>query len=251
MGTRSYKSKVIACGDVIEFYEYENSILEGFSNSKSKGKGRSCEADIQEKVKNRELVLKRARRDLRRLINSNIHMYGVRSKFVTLTFKEHITDISQANYEWKKFRMRLEDYMSKYLRYVIVPEFTKIGRIHYHVVFFDLPYISNKKLQDIWGNGFVKINSIDKVDNVGAYVCKYMCKSDDDFANDKLLGKKCYFSSRKLYKPIEIKDKNRVDSLAAALPVSALTYESTFESEFNSVSYKQYNMARVKKEEVI
>jgi hypothetical protein len=255
MSARSYNSKVIACGDVIEIYEYRDSILEGFDNSKSKGKGRRCVADEVEQANNRELVLHRARRDLRRLINSNINMYSVKSKFVTLTFREHITTLEQANYEWKKFRQRLEDYLEKCIRYVVVPEFTKIGRVHYHVVFFDIPYIQNKKLQEIWGQGFVKINAIDDVDNVGAYVCKYMTKCEESEENsnkiDKLKGKKCYFSSRKLYKPIEIKQKDRVESLATALPASALTYENTFENEYNSVSYKQYNMKRVKIEDGI
>lgn len=255
---KSYNSKVIASGDIIEVYEYKNPILEGFDNSKSKGKGRKCVADDEEQLKNRELVLQRARRDLRRLINSNIHMYGVRSKFVTLTFREHVTTFNQANYEWKKFRQRLEDYLEKYIRYAVVPEFTKIGRIHFHVVFFDLPYIQNKKLQDIWGQGFVKINAIDNVDNVGAYVCKYMTKGEESeekesksIENDRLKGKKCYFSSRRLYKPIEIKQKDRVDSLATALPACALTYESNFENEYNSVSYKQYNMKKAEIEQVI
>lgn len=258
MCAKSYSKKVIACGDIIEVYEYALPILEDFDNSKSKGKGRRCTADEAEQIKNRELVLHRARRDLRRLINSNINMYGVGSKFVTLTFREHVTTFEQANYEWKKFRQRLEDYLEKYIRYVVVPEFTKIGRIHYHVVFFDIPYIQNKKLQDIWGQGYVKINAIENVDNVGAYVCKYMTKGEESeekeqnsIENDRLKGKKCYFSSRRLYKPVEIKEKDRVENLAVALPASALTYSSTFENEYNSVLYKQYNMNKADIEQVI
>jgi hypothetical protein len=54
-----------------------------------------------------------------------------------------------------------------------------------------------------------------------------------------------YFASRGLKKPVEIKEKDRVESLASSLPVSALTYSSTFENEYNSVLYRQYNIKKV------
>lgn len=253
MSIEVYKKKIIASGDIIEVYEYEKNVVSGFNNSKSKGKGRSCVADDEEQEKNRELVLHRARRDLRRLINSNVNMYGVSPKFVTLTFADEITDLKVANYEFKKFRQRLEDYCDKDILYVAVPEIQKerlenygVAVWHYHVVFFNLPFIRADKLSDIWKNGFIKVNRIDKVDNVGAYVCKYMTKD-----NKEMKGEKCYFSSRKLYKPIQIKEKERVENLVGALPLSALTYEDTYENEHNKTLYKQYNMKRVKIEEVI
>lgn len=243
MSVKSYNEKVVISGDIIEIYKYEKPIIEGFSNSKSKGQGRSSVADDEEKKANRQMVLTRARRDLRRLINSNIYEYGLDSKFLTLTFKEHITTFETANYEFKKFRQRLEYELRLKLKYVVVPEFTKQGRIHFHVVLFNVPYIKNSKLQDIWSNGFVKINRIDNVDNVGAYICKYMTKDNVD---ERLVGKKCYFSSRGLYKPIEIKQKEKVDEFADSLPAVALTYANTFENEYNTTSYKQYNMYHVK-----
>jgi len=248
-----YKKKIIVSGDILEVYEYEKNVVAGFKNSKSKGKGRSCVADIEEQEKNRELVLHRARRDLRRLINSNVNMYGVSPKFVTLTFSEDMEDFKKANYEFEKFIKRLNTYCDKSILYVVVPEIQKerlekygVAVWHYHVVFFNLPFIKANKLSNIWQNGFIKINRIDKVDNVGAYVCKYMTKD-----NKELKGQKCYFSSRKLYKPEQIKEKNRVENLVGALPVSALTFESTFENEHNKTLYKQYNMKRLKIEEVI
>lgn len=253
MSIEVYNKKIIASGSILEVYEYEKNIVSGFDNSKSKGKGRRCVADEEEQKKNRELVLMRARRDLRRLINSNIDMYGVEGKFVTLTFGDDMTDYKKANYEFKKFMQRLEDYTEKDLKYCAVPEIQKerlekYGQAvwHFHVIFFNLPYIRQKKLSDIWKNGFVFINRIDRVDNVGAYICKYMTKEGKDTK-----GIKSYFSSRNLYKPIEIKEKNRVETLASSLPASALTYESTYENDYNKTNYKQYNMNKVKIEEVV
>lgn len=92
------------------------------------------------------------------------------------------------------------------------------------------------KLSSIWGNGFIKVNSINDVDNVGAYVCKYMTKTDDE----RLLGRKMYFNSRNLNKPKEIKESSVVEALVGSLQKNSLTYMNTFENEYNSINYKQY-----------
>lgn len=230
----------MASGNIIEFYEYEKPILEGYSDTKKNSSGRSVSANEFEKEVNRKKVLSRARRDLRRLINSNVGMYaGFTSKFITLTFKENLQDFSAANYEFKKFRQRLENYFDKKLKYVVVPEFQKRGAIHYHVIFFNIPFIRNNVLSKIWNNGFVRINKIDNVDNVGAYICKYMTKDNDD---EKLIGKKCYFSSRGLYKPIQIKEKEKINNIVSSLPEYCQTYANTFENDYNKTSYVQYNL---------
>lgn len=100
----------------------------------------------------------------------------------------------------------------------------------------------------IWKNGYVKINRIDNVDNVGAYVCKYITKDNND---TRLEGEKMYFSSRGLKKPVEVKEKDRVETLASALPASACVYEAVFENEHNSVSYKQYNLNSLRSQKEI
>ena len=80
---------------------------------------------------------------------------------------------------------------------------------------FNAPYIKNNKLQEIWGNGFVKINNIDNVDNVGAYVSEYLRQAEKgqghNLEDDRLQGRKSYFSSKGLFKPIEITDKKIVE----------------------------------------
>lgn len=253
MAIEVYNKKVIASGDVIEIYEYEKNVISGFENSKSKGKGRKCVANDEEKLKNRELVLQRARRDLRRLINSNINMYGLDGKFVTLTFSEDITDYKTANRHFSKFIQRLEYYTEKDLKYCAVPEIQKerlekMGQAvwHFHAIFFNLPFIRQNKLLEIWQNGFVFINRIDRVDNVGAYICKYMTKEGKDTK-----GIKSYFSSRNLYKPIEIKNKELIENLANSLPADSLVYQNTYENEYNKTLYTQYNMKRAKIEDVV
>jgi len=230
----SYDKKAVIAGNQIEIYEYEKSVIYGYSDSKKGSRGRQSIASDEDKEINREKVFKRARTNLRRLINSNIESD---SKFLTLTFKDNITDLNFANNEFKKFIKRLNYHFSIKLKYSCVIEFQKRGAIHYHVVLYNLNgKVDLNKLSEIWGNGFIKLNRIKGVDNVGAYVCKYMTKSEDD----RLKGKKMYFNSRNLNKPTEIKEPELVDTLVGSLQAQAPKYENTFTNEYNSINYKQY-----------
>ncbi|WP_235341175.1 rolling circle replication-associated protein, partial [Anoxybacillus thermarum] len=192
--------------------------------------------------KNRADALQRARKNLRRLINANVDAWAERVKFFTLTFKENVQDIKMANYEFKKFRQRLEYHLELKLKYVAVIECQKRGAIHYHMVTFNMPYVPHADLERIWGHGFVKVNAIDEVDNVGAYVTKYMTKDNDD---ERLKGEKCYFSSRGLIKPAEeIIKKEDLNAMREALSPNKV-YENTFDSEhLGLINYQQYNLKR-------
>ena len=241
MCSMSYISKVVISGDILEFYNYSVPILEGYIEKKKGSSGRQAIADEKDKKINREKVLSRARRDLRRLINTNIRDI---SKFMTLTFADNIQDFDVANYEFKKFIQRLSYELHTKVEYVCVPEFQKRGAIHYHVLMFNVPYIASKRLRELWGQGFIRINKIDSVTNVGAYICKYMQKDFD--TDDRLMGKKCYFSSRKLEKPVVIKDKDLVKSVEDSMQSQLPTYENTFKNDYNTTQYRQYNMKNTK-----
>lgn len=238
------QSKVIISGDIVEVYEYERGYGKGYEPNNPDG--RRSEASEEDKEVNREKVLSRARKTVRRLINANMNQYGkdFTAKFLTLTFAEHVTDIKTANYEFTKFikRMNYEILGSKKadMRYVGVIEFTKIGRIHYHVVIFNIPYTKADKIAKIWGNGFIKVNRIENVDNVGAYVCKYMTKSNSD-----LVSEKSYFTSRNLFRPTEITDKKIVENVRNSLQSNKKTYESQFRNDqLGNITYQQYNIRR-------
>ena len=100
-----YDKKIVISGDVIEVYRYSLPVEYGFEDVKKVGRrGDGRPLDDETKFRNREKVLGRARRDLRRLINSNM-CDG--AKFLTLTFRENVIDLKMANYEFKKFRRRL------------------------------------------------------------------------------------------------------------------------------------------------
>lgn len=254
---RVYK-KIVQSGDVIEIYEYERGYLKGYelTHSEREKTGRKKGEISSNYEEHRKQVLQRAKKNLRRLINANVGQYGEEftAKFLTLTFKDNVTDLDKANYEFKKFIKRLNYYCfgtkKANLKYTCVVEFQKRGAIHYHVIIYNMPYVKANYIAKVWGNGFIKINKIDDVDNVGAYVAEYLGDAEKgqghDVEDDRLQGKKSYFSSRGLFKPIEITNKEVVEQVATALPEEYLTYSATFENEnLGNITYKQYNLKKL------
>lgn len=251
---RVYK-KIIYSGDVVEIYEYDKGYLKGYENNNA-DTGRKSDYKSENYEEHRKQVLQRAKKNLRRLINANVGQYGKEftAKFLTLTFKDNVKDLDKANYEFKKFIQRLNYYCfgvkKNNLKYTCVVEFQKRGAIHYHVIIYNMPYVKANDISNVWGNGFIKINRIDDIDNVGAYVSEYLGEAEKgqghDIEDDRLKGKKSYFSSRGLYKPIEITDKKIVETVAAALPIENLTYTADFENEhLGNITYKQYNLKKL------
>ena len=232
----SYNKKIIISGNIMEVYLYDKDVIYGYKDNRKMSCGRSVSASDENKDINRDKVLQRARRDLRRIINSNCEKY---SKFVTLTFADNVDDLDYCNNEFKKFVKRLNYHYKIKLKYSAVIEFQKRGALHYHCIFYNLTQkLDVKKLSELWGNGFIKINKIDNVDNVGAYICKYMTKSDDD----RLCGRKMYFNSRNLNKPQEITNEKDVEALLNSLHRESITYSNIFSNDYNTITYLQCNL---------
>ena len=244
-GVEAYNKKIIVSGNIVEVYDYEKTMFKGKNSS-----GGRHHTDSENSEKNREITLNRARKDIRRLINSNVGKYGEMAKFITLTFADNITDVEVANYEFKKFIQRLnyDVFNSKkaILKYTVVPEVQKRGAIHYHCVFYNMPYVKHAKLRELWDygdeveKGSVNVKKIEHVDNIGAYVCKYLTKD----TSTAFEGKKSYFNSRGLYKPEEIYKEKEVTSFCDKLTTSnefKNTYNSSYSNDYTGkIEYQQY-----------
>jgi len=130
--------------------------------------------------------------------------------FLTLTFGEEIKDLKTANRIYSKFiqryNYRLFKTKDKILQYIAVPEFQENGRVHYHCLFFNLPF--NPKnydiAQEVWGNGFIYMKAVSDKNTSGLakYMSKYLIKNCDDI---RLFKKRKYFPSAKLLRPIILK----------------------------------------------
>lgn len=242
--------RIVKSGHIVEVYQYQHSQLYDDRETMRKG-GRhqaGSEKAVERKDEYRASVNYKAREKVRRLISAN---FGAGNLFITLTFKENMQDLEVANYELKKFVQKMKRKQKDFV-HVTVVEFQKRGAVHYHMVCnFELTWQNEKDLQEkertlakIWGNGFVDIKPISHVDNVGAYVVKYMTKENGD---SRLDGQKRYFFSRNLIQPIELKGRDSLtmlDSLEGVPPVFTSEYYNEFLGETH---YREYNGERYKK----
>jgi len=250
-----YQVKYVISGSVIERYTYEKNQFVGFEPKNKNGKN----SNGLKSDENRGISLGRARKIVMRTINSNQCL----NKFLTLTFEENITDLNYSNNELKKWIKRVNYQVFKTkkseMRYVAVIEFQKRGAVHYHIL-CNLPYIDVNSLAETWGHGFIKLNRIkgdkkrfgsDECDNVGAYVCKYMTKDNDD---ERLKGRKSYLMSQNLDKPQEIyvgiNEKDLLEQVYGLEPfwyckLNETNYSSAYTNDFTgTVLYNQFNLKR-------
>lgn len=134
-------------------------------------------------LKRKQKHYEEMRWEIARLVDCN---FDNDTKFMTLTFKDNNGNVKETNNEFSKFIRRLNYHLystkKQKLKYLAVWEKQKRGAIHYHVIFFDFPYIRNNELRAIWGHGFVKINliDVDSKENRGRYVSKYFSKDVEE-----------------------------------------------------------------------
>lgn len=137
--------------------------------------------------------------------------------FVTLTFDDKFIANSYSHEQVTKYLHRWLDnqkHLNPNMRYILVPELHKSGRIHFHGVFSDVPnWILEKarskksgRLLRINGSsiynlvnyklGFTTVSTVKNIDAVSHYISKYITK---ELLN--LHNKKNYWHSKNLVKP--------------------------------------------------
>lgn len=260
MRTANYTTtKIVAAGQVIRVTRYlsaplaygfkrkKEDLIEGMPSRAERRRNAkkaywAPDRVIQEREDNRRRSMFASASRLRDSVNANVWQYKDKKGrpfipvFVTLTFRKEIRDIKSANDIFTLFIKRLNFFIGKdkkaQLRYINVIEFqdkNRNGVIHYHTLFFNLPFIYKKKLEGIWDQGFVKIKKVDKIKNLSGYMSKYMVKGFDD---PRLDGKKRYFPSRDLIKPTVIRDELVAKAVIFQLPEDKLVKKREFESEY-------------------
>lgn len=116
----------------------------------------------------------------RNLINANVTDVS-HVRWCTLTYAENMTDTKRLHDDFRKFVMRMKTFCKSNkldtFEYIAMMEPQGRGAWHVHLLLIFpkmAPYIANADLSKIWGHGFVKINALDNVDNVGAYLTAYL-----------------------------------------------------------------------------
>jgi hypothetical protein len=174
------------------------------SNKNKKQKQEQEQKKKKNSSENFSFSLYRTKKILRKIIlNQNFE----KTSFLTLTFRENVTDLDVAKYEFQKFIKRLNYFLystkKSQIKYIAVPERQTRGAWHFHILLFDVPFILNDDVSKIWKNGFIKINQI-KVNNmmdVFRYISKYISKQFDE--GQKHL--KRFLSSQGFFKGYELK----------------------------------------------
>lgn len=138
--------------------------------------------------------LRQTFKKLRYLINNNF-VGRSNELFLTLTYAENMTDTKRLYKDLDKFnkRMKYRYRNETTLDYLHVVEPQKRGAWHIHSLIrfneLEKAFIPNAELARLWGHGFVKIESIKNVDNVGAYLSAYLAdlELDSDTASVAVL----------------------------------------------------------------
>ncbi len=244
-----YNDKIILSGKELEHYHYKDKpILKGYRRRKRRVATKRTAKKEMTAVEQREKTkfsVNRTRTQIRRIVNSNYKL----NKFLTLTSR--ITDIGESNRCFNLFVQKMKDRFPEF-QYFAVPEFQKDvdfngvakengGAVHYHLI-CNLRYIKQKKLEKIWGHGFVWIKRIDRVKNLGAYLCKYLQK---EMFDKRMFGKKKFFCSQDLARPIDVVGETAKTFLADGKENLKLIRESEYENEYRGrVEHKLYNFKK-------
>lgn len=224
--------KVIISGPKVEVFEFEKGLPHGFQ-----GRGGRPRNVSKPNAHQRKQTLNKARKTIQRLSFAN---FDTHDKFITLTFADAPPSLKQANADFKQFIQKLR-YRFADFRYLAVLQFqdkNDRGAVHYHLL-TDLPYIDQVELAALWGHGFVKINSIRQVENVGEYVTSHL--TDDPF-DTRLHSHKMFFTSRNLKKPVIVRGmeaKEIADGLKTKKEVSAMYYHSEY---FGQINITEFNL---------
>lgn len=274
--------KVVKSGNILEIYEFEKAVDYGVRekgwNERYDTERNYCMSieKIQKmRLESRQRSAQHSKSVLKQIINANSGQWKdgggklFMPIFLTLTFGKDITtgdkiDVQKCNRLFSKFKQRLDYEITKtkgsYLKYVAVIEFQKDtdfygkkkkfgGRVHYHILIFNLPFMENiyDKMNKIWGEGFIIVKPIDQVKNIASYVCKYMTKSR---ADERLCREKIYFTSRGLKKPKKTFDEDIIDLILQSIPSSIEPYEREIENEAcKKIIYRRYDLAQYKEEQ--
>lgn len=115
-------------------------------------------------------------------------------------------------------------------------------------------YISNSELNRIWSHGFVKVNRLKDIDNIGAYVSAYLINIKDGEKSKKGArlhlyppGHQLFRYSKGILKPVS--EYMTYDEAKKIVSSDKLTYTNTLkittDNNFqNTIHYEYYNNKR-------
>lgn len=194
-------AKIIQSGDLLELYEYEKEPTPKKPNTKRSKRYKKYKSDRH---------IARAVANFRRKVRATLQL-GT-PYLLTLTMGD-IVDIGVAFKLYTQFGARLRRVYGKEIAWITVPEFQKRGAVHFHILIWNLSHEAylternTRRIQNLWGYGYVDIASTDGSPKLSGYLAKYMSKAMHD---DRLFGKKAYSCSRNTLRSVSINSQTAV-----------------------------------------
>ena len=160
---------------------------------------------------------KQTMKKLRRLVAHNF-TGGDNQLWITLTYREHITNPQEVYRDFKSFIRRIRTNFGQ-VEYIAVIEPQASGRWHLHVLMKNETTLSipNNVLSALWKQGFTKTKRLKRADKVGNYLIAYLSNlqiGDKDSQSKATVkgarlymypkGIRIYRTSRGIEKPLEI-----------------------------------------------
>lgn len=236
----SYNYKIKITGDFAQAILYDEPILTGYErkHTPQRKEGRTMA---------NEQNVKRARKNVYDLVNCNITEY---SKMITLTYAETMLDYDKLYLDYKRFieSLKRKGYTFPYL--AITEHQTKRGKkegnagsLHVHAVLFTDEYIPFKEIKASWGKrGSVHVEKLDRAENKGAYVAKYITK--ETMPPDK----KAYRTSRNIKRPVY--KTGLGDELDIISIVNARDYSFVSQAQYTKINGVNQDTGEVKEDTI-
>jgi len=220
-------TKIVQFGDLVEIYEYQNKLnrkektpsklqAERLANPTASN-GSYATLDVRKKRQKLALLhakqsrtYERSKRSIRRsqmaffrLVHHN-NCLAKTIHFLTITFAYDVT-YPEASRHVRRFMEKIKRARPDLsLSYISVPELTKKGRFHFHLLVYGLPPETQKterntrNFQRLFQRGFIDlVFAYDASEKIAGYMAKYMAKSFSDSRYETVRG---YNASRNIAK---------------------------------------------------
>ncbi|WP_048785580.1 rolling circle replication-associated protein [Streptococcus intermedius] len=160
---------------------------------------------------------KQTMKKLRRIIAHNF-TGGKNQLWITLTYRDHVTETAIVYMDFKAFIRRIRNQFGN-VDYITVIEPQASGRWHLHVLLKNDSELTipNNDLAKMWGKGFTKTKRLKRADKVGNYLIAYLSNlqiGDEGSQNKAIIkgarlymypkGIRIFRTSRGIEKPLEI-----------------------------------------------
>lgn len=125
--------------------------------------------------------VRKTMRRIRLLVQTNVTDIK-KVRWVTLTYKENMTDTKRLYEDFRKFNQKLTYHLKSCNKekpeYIAIAEPQNRGAWHLHILYIwnrqSAPYLNNYELSKMWGYGFTKVKGLHDSDNIASYLQCYL-----------------------------------------------------------------------------